>query len=471
MLPMILAAIDQTIVAAALPDIATALDGAEVISWVIVGWLLAAIVVTPVFGRLGDVFGRRRLMFVGLTILTVASVVSALSITIEMLIFARILQGAGAGGLIGLAQALLAEAVPPRERARYQGYLAAVMIGSNAVGPVIGGLLAQHLGWPAIFLFNVPLALAAIALTWRLPPKGGTGEPFRFDMLGLILFALLIGSGLMMLELTRRFEAELMPISAALLAVSVAVVVLLLRQEKRARDPLLPLPMFRIPSVWRADALAACHGAVMVSLITLLPIYLRAVQGLSAGDIGLLMLPLTVSAGVGAVTTGLLVGRTGRTAVFPTVGMICLGASLAAIAMFLPRLPLEGLFVLIALGGLFMGTVMAVVQVTVQVAAGPAMLGSAAASVELSRSIGAAFGTAGAGGVLFAVMTLGAPETVGVFAAALETGPVALRALPEAQATVVEAQIANAFRVAFGTVAGFALLGALAARSIPLRRI
>ena len=169
MLPMFLAVVDQTIVATALPAIAAATGEVERASWIVVAYLIAATIAAPIYGRLGDSFGRRRLMFVALPVFIVASVLCAASPTIELLTLARVLQGLGGGGLMTLSQALVGEAIPPRERARYQGYLAAVAVCANSFGPVAGGYLTEHFGWPSIFLINVPIGLGAFALTWRLP--------------------------------------------------------------------------------------------------------------------------------------------------------------------------------------------------------------------------------------------------------------------------------------------------------------
>src|SRR6202166_4167856 len=169
MLPMFLAAVDQTIVSTALPAIVASTGEVERASWIVVSYLIASTVAAPVYGRLGDEYGRRRLMIVGLCIFVAASLLCALCTSIETLTAARVLQGLGGGGLMTLSQALVGEAIPPRERARYQGYLAGVGISANAFGPVAGGFMAQPLGWQSIFLINLPIGLGAIALTWRLP--------------------------------------------------------------------------------------------------------------------------------------------------------------------------------------------------------------------------------------------------------------------------------------------------------------
>src|SRR5712675_2951357 len=168
MLPMFLAVLDQTIVATALPSIAAATGEVERASWVVVSYLIASTIAAPIYGRLGDAFGRRRLMFAAIFIFIIASLLCAASPTIELLALARVVQGFGGGGLMTLSQALIGEAVPPRQRARYQGYLAAVAVCANTFGPVAGGYLTEHFGWKSVFLINVPIGLIAVLLTRNL---------------------------------------------------------------------------------------------------------------------------------------------------------------------------------------------------------------------------------------------------------------------------------------------------------------
>jgi predicted MFS family arabinose efflux permease len=242
-------------------------------------------------------------------------------------------------------------------------------------------------------------------------------------------------------------------------------------RERRAPFPLLPISLLRQPTIWRSDALAACHGATLVSLIAFLPIYLRVARGLSASETGLVLLPLMLGIGFGSMLTGRSVSRTGLTAIFPSVGLIFATLSLLAFALFADALGPRGLSLLLLWSGLSMGTVMGVVQVTVQNAAGPASLGSAAASVQLSRSIGAAVGTALVGTVLFAALALGEPETARLFEALLQGAAAGLEAVPATRRAAMDAEIAGAFRLAFLTVAAFAAVGVALAWSIPTRRL
>jgi len=474
MLPMFLAAIDQTIVATALPAIAAQLGDVERVSWVVVSYLVAATIAAPVYGRLGDVLGRRRLMFVALAVFIVASVLCAVAPTILLLSAARVLQGLGGGGLMTLSQALVGEAVPPRERGRFQGYLASVFVCASTFGPVAGGWLTQHWGWTSVFLINVPLGLLAFIVAFRLPrrsPGGAPGGRLHFDFIGLGLFAGFIAPMLLALEQAQRFDPRSLPLAAVLAGVAVASLLLLLRQERRARMPLLPVKLLAQAAIWRTDAMAACVGAQLVSLITFLPIYLQVVRGVGPGQVGVMLLPLTMLIAVGSMFTGRMISATGRGAIFPSVGMPMVAMLVAALALLAPWLGLGQLPFLFAAIALFSGTAMPVVQTTVQFVAGPKQLGAAAASVQFSRSIGAAVGTAVVGAVLFASLAATDPAAATLFGAIIETGPHALAGLSAERIAVLQGEIAHAFRTAFLAIAGFSLLAGGMAWSMPVRRI
>jgi EmrB/QacA subfamily drug resistance transporter len=471
MLPMFLAVMDQTIVATALPSMAASLGGVERISWVVVSYLVAGTVAAPVYGQLGDTFGRRRMMVVALAVFIAASLLCAVSQTIETLALARVVQGLGGGGLMTLSQALIGEAVPPRERARYQGYLAAVVVCANTFGPVVGGYLTQHLGWPSIFILNLPVGLAALLLTSRLKARQGTPTAKRFDYPGLLLFILFVVPLLLALEQVQRMEPRSLPLIASLVASGTLALALLLRQESRAARPLLPVGLLRHPAIWRADALAACHGAALVSLITLLPIYVRVGRGMTEAETGLLLVPLMVGLGTGSMVTGRIVSKTGRLSALPSYGLIVVTLNLLALALFADRLSDAALPWILFWNGLFMGTVMGVVQVTVQNVAGASMLGSAAASVQFSRSVGAAFGTAFVMAILFGLLTATDPETARLFGTMLEQTGDVLGRLPPARVSLVRSEIAAAFHAAFLTMAGFTALGLVLAWTSPARHI
>jgi EmrB/QacA subfamily drug resistance transporter len=471
MLPMFLAVADQTIVATALPAIASDVGDVERISWVVVSYLIANTIAAPVYGRLGDSFGRRAMILTGLALFMIGSVLCALAPNIELLTAARVLQGFGGGGLMTLSQALVGETIPPRERGRYQGYLAGVSVASSTFGPVAGGYLTQAFGWRSIFWINLPLGLLAVLLVLRLKTQPGDWRRTSFDAPGLVLFTLFVSPVILALEQVQRMAPNTLPLIAGLLAFGLLSLLALIWQERHATSPLIPPALFREPSVWRGDGLAACHGAALVSLVTFLPIYLRAVRGASPAQTGLLMLPLMFGIGIGSLVTGQLVTRTGRTAVFPSYGLAASTVGLLGFALALPHLSLSALPLVFGVVACFMGTVMGVVQVTIQAVAGQRLLGTGAAMVQFSRSVGAAFGTAIVAAVLFSVIAASDRETATLFGTMIDKGPEAIAALSPARQAIIQGEIGQAFRTAFATVAAFTAVGAWLAFSMPLRRV
>jgi EmrB/QacA subfamily drug resistance transporter len=472
-LPMFLAIVDQTIVAAALPSMAATLGDVERVSWVVVGYLVAATIAAPVYGRLGDVFGRRRMMFIALGVFAVASILCALANSMLMLIICRVLQGLGGGGLMTTSQALIGETVPPRDRPRYQGYMATIVVVSSMFGPVAGGFLTHAFGWRSIFLVNLPLVLLAVWLARRLPVRSIVRETrFRFDFAGLCLFVMLVVSLLLALsELPHhRFSISLWLLAAGS-AAWLALLALLIRHESRTAQPLIPVKLLRRRAIWRADMLATCHGAALVSLITYLPIYFVVARGTTPAETGLLLLPLTASLGIGSMLTGKLVAASGRVAIVPTIGLILATASLVTLAVTAHWLTPIELSALLGLVTFFMGSVMAVVQLTVQSAVEPNSVGAAAASVQLFRTMGSALGTAIVGAVLFAVLAATDIRTAEHFTRIVEHGPAAFETIAAAERLVLRDAITDAFRIAFSTIAVFTATGIVLAWSNPLRRL
>ena len=470
MLPMFLAMVDQTIVAAALPTIAGDLGGAQSLSWIVVAYLIAATAASPAFGRLGDVLGHKKLMFVALVVIVVASILCALAASVELLIAARVLQGIGGGGLMALSQALIGVHVPPRERARYQTFISSTAVFSTAFGSVAGGWLTEQFGWRSIFLVTVPVGLLAMFLVQRLPTFAAERRPFRFDAPGLFLFVVFITASLLALHQVQEWSPQIVWPSLGLLAIGVVAVYLLIRREGRARDPLLPIPLFRHPAIWRGDLMALCHGGLLVSLVTFVPIYLRVAHGISATQIGLALLPITIGMPLGSIVTGLLIVWTGRTAIFPSSGMIVVVLTLAAVGIWLPALGPTQLAGILGFGALFMGTVMSVVQLTIQAACPPDLRGTAAASVHFSRSIGATLGTALVATVVFATMTSTDADAARMFADILQQGSDTVSNLSTARRAVIQAEMTRAFQAAFFVMTGFAALSTVLAWTLPIRR-
>ena len=468
MLPMAMAASDQTILSTALPAIAGALGGVASISWIVVAGIVSGVAAAPVYGQLRDVYGSRRMMAIALCIYMAASLFCASAPTFGLLVFGRFLQGLGGGGLMTLSQAIIGETIPPRERAQYQGYLAAVVVTASVAGPIIGGFLTAHTGWRSVFLFNVPLGLLALIVTLRGPSRAPEPRSWSFDFAGLALFFCCIAPLLLALDAAHTLSVDKIPIVAGLLIIAAASLFGLIKQERHAFTPLLPVSLLRQRTIWMSDALAACHGAALVSLATLLPLYLHVMHGATAADTGIVLLPLMLGIGSGSMITGRFVSRTGRTAVFPSIGLTLATLLLVQQALFMDRWSRVQLLFSLLCVGMSMGSVMSVVQVTVQSAAGGRAIGSAAASVQISRSVGAALGTTISGAVLFGALHFGDPGAAQAFADLFDPLHSSASAAPIAASS---SSIGAAFRAAFLTIAIFTALGATIAWRIPKRRL
>lgn len=450
MLPMFLAAVDQTLLAAATPRIAHDLGGLADTSWIAVGYLLAATITAPLYGRMGDRFGRRGVLLGALAVFVLGSLACGLAPTMWTLIAARVLQGLGGGGLMVLSQALIGELVPPSERPRYQGYFAAVFTVSSVGGPVVGGFVVNHGDWRWLFLVNLPLGLLAAWRVSTLPrPRPSAMRDAPHDPAGVLLFAVCASSALLWFSLAGHRFALVSAWSAGLALLAILTGTALARQQKRHPSPFLPLDIVRIPGVgWICLSVIGFSGT-MFALVFLLPIYLQVGQHSSAAAAGLQLLPLTLGMVVGSTFNGRFSAKTSRSGVLPPFGL-----GVAALALFaLAVLPPSHLTISIAsaLCGMGFGTVMPSAQIATQMLAGRDRLGAAAALLSLTRSTGAALGTAAFGGLAFTLLDVqGGGE-----GATLRVD------------TLSPAQVTHAFHLVFGAVAAYAALGALAAIRAP----
>jgi MFS family permease len=414
MLPMFMAAVDQTLLATALPTIARELGGWRDASWIAVGYLLAATIMVPFYGRLGDRIGRRRVLLSALFVFTAGSLAGGFATSMTGLIAARFVQGLGGGGLMVTAQALIGELVPPRERAKFQGWFAALFSLASVGGPLLGSYVTEWADWRWLFWANLPLAVLATWRIRRLPdqPDLPDGQPIPLasqgpaslreppDVAGMLLFAAATSLTLLWVGFVgNRFDWS-SHISLALLAGSVLGWVALVLVERRRIEPFLPIEMLRKPGVpWLAGTVV-CFASCLFAMVFYLPVYLQLGLGSSVTHSGVMVLPLTVGMVTGSTVTGRIVAATGRPQPLPVAGLGLSCFSLALLALLPPHANW-----IIPLGlacGLGFGTVMPTTQVTLQEIAGRQRLGAATATASLSRSIGSVSGTAVFGALLFA---------------------------------------------------------------------
>ena len=398
-LPMVMAAVDQTLLATASPHIAAALGGVRDTSWIAVAYLLASATAVPFFGRLGDAHGRRNVLLVCLGLFTLGSLAAGASITLPQLIAARVVQGLGGGGLMIMSQALIGELVPPRQRVRFQVWFGLLYTAASITGPVLGGVVVAHASWRWLFLANAPLALFAAWRLLRLPAGDKHPSGHAADITGNVLFALSAVTLLYWLTSGGHRFPWLGTESLAWAGVGTLALVFLVRHELRHVAPFLPVELLRERTIGRLAMLVSLFAACMFSLVFLLPLYLQFGRGISVQASGYLLLPVVGGMVVGAMVSGQILRRTGRPHWIPVTGMSV--ASVALFLFFFLEQSDQYTLVLGVMAGMGMGTVMSTTQLTVQTIAGRQKLGAATALVALSRTMGGAVGTALCGTIAF----------------------------------------------------------------------
>jgi EmrB/QacA subfamily drug resistance transporter len=449
MLPIFLAAVDQTLLATATPAIARDLGDFRDSAWIAVGYLLSSTIMAPLYGRFGDRYGRRDALVAALAVFALGSAACAASQGMWWLIAGRLLQGLGGGGLMVMSQALIGEVVPPRQRPRFQAYFGVVFVLASVTGPVLGGVVVAHWSWRWLFIANLPLAMLAAWRVLRLPPSSRHSVPGQtHDALGVLLFAATASLLLLWLTLAgHRFAWVSFP-SALMAATALALGAALLRRERRHAHPFLPLELLRLRAVAWTGVTLVLFAAGLFALVFFLPVYLQVGHATGAERAGLLLLPLTGGLVLGSNLTGQVVARTGRPDLPPRWGLGAAAAALGLLAV-LPASPAV-ISALGVLAGLGFGTVMPTSQLVVQTVAGRARLGAAAATVSLARSTGASLGTA-----VFGALVFGLISNADLQAALHAASP---------QATQ---QVVHAFHVAFGCAAAMTLLAAWTASRVP----
>lgn len=468
---ILLASLDQTVVIPAVPAIAADLNGFGHLSWIVVAYLIATTVTTPVYGKLSDIYGRRQLLTVSIGIFVVTSVLCAMAQTLDQLILFRTLQGLGGGGLMSLAQAAIADVVAPRQRGRYQGYLAAVWGMASIAGPLIGGYVSEHLSWRWLFWMNLPLGLIAMYSCNRglrmLKAKGGKA---RLDIVGSLLLTLTIVSCLLALSWGGTSYAWLSQEVLGLLALSVAALAALVWQERRAGDPLLPPRMFA-NRTFVCGVTASSLAALSIFLcIFALPLYFQLVRGTSASESGLFVTPFLLANVMGNVISSNLARRTGKMRGILSAGFIGGIAGLCLMAFMGPSAPLAAVLGATLLTGVGLGSCMVGTIMVVQNALESRDIGAGTGAVLVLRSMGSAFGSALAGTLLglgFASALGVAGITQVVDLGALRHGSDVLSHLPPPVMHTLMAGVASTFRTIFAFGAVVALVSLLVVRRMP----
>ena len=455
MLCILLAALDQTVVIPAVPAIASELNAFGHLSWIVTAYLLTSTAATPIYGKLSDIYGRRAMLLPAIALFIAASMLCGAAQTLPQLIGARALQGLGGGGLMSMAQAAIADVVSPRERGRYQGYMASMWGVASVGGPIIGGWTTDHLSWRYVFWINLPLGLAAMFLCNRaLRTMPVISRKAVIDWTGA---ALLVGGVTACLLVLSWGGVEFPWASSPVLgtsALALALLGLLIWYERRARDPILPPRLFGNPTFLRGVLIAFFTSLGLFGVTFLLPLYFQLVIGVDASGSGLLVLPFMVSTVVGAFTAGQVARRLGRTKGITVAALVLSVLGLVLLAL---HPPVWAVLVTSFMTGAGIGATIPAVLMQVQNNAASGDVGAATGSLLFLRSMGGAFGSTMVGSLLAARFNAGLHQA-GVVASvdlgALRGGVEGLSALGSLGLAGARTALVSGFQLSFGVCAG-----------------
>jgi EmrB/QacA subfamily drug resistance transporter len=479
MLGMLLAALDQTIVATALPTIVGDLGGLNHLSWVVTAYLVASTVTTPLYGKFSDIYGRKRTFQFAIVVFLFGSALAGLSQSMIELIAFRGLQGIGAGGLMTLAMTIIGDVVPPRQRGRYQGYMGAVFALASVIGPLLGGFFVDQLSWRWVFYVNIPVGAVALVVTSTVLDLPYTRMVHRIDYAGTVLLVSAVGSILLAVTWGGTQYAWGSPIIITLAVVGAILLAAFVTVERRAAEPVLPLHLFRNRVFAVSTATMFIVGLAMFGGIIYLPLFLQVVGRKSATSAGLLLLPLILGIVFTSIVSGRVISRTGRYKAFPVVGMLVMSLGLYLLSTMGPTTTEVSAGVYMIVLGLGLGMVMQVLVLAVQNAVERRDLGTATGAATFLRSMGGSFGVALFGAVLsnrlatnLADMLPGGHLPAGVSESTLRGSPKVILSLPPDVRGIVIDAFARSIDTVFLAAVPIALAGfaiTLLLRELPLR--
>ncbi|WP_137989529.1 MDR family MFS transporter [Streptomyces vilmorinianum] len=432
LLGMLLAALDQTIVSTALPTIVSELGGMEHLSWVVTAYMLASTAATPLWGKLGDQYGRKKLFQAAIVIFLIGSALCGIAQNMPQLIAFRGLQGLGGGGLMVLSMAIVGDLVSPRERGKYQGLFGAVFGAASVLGPLLGGLFTEHLSWRWVFYINLPIgvvALFVIAAVLHIPARG---TRHTIDYLGTFLIASVATCLVLVASLGGTTWDWGSPQIIGLAVLGAVLLVCFVYVERRAAEPVLPLKLFRIRTFTLVSVISFVVGFAMFGAMTYLPTFLQVVQGVTPTMSGVHMLPMVLGMLLTSTASGQIVSRTGRWKVFPILGTGVTGLGLLLLNEMTETSPAWEMSIYFFVFGAGLGLVMQVLVLVVQNAVSYQDLGVATSGATFFRSIGASFGVAVFGTIFTNRLTVKLDDALAGQTLPPGTGPEQIAADPRA---------------------------------------
>ncbi len=400
---MLPAVLDQTILATALPTVAGDLGRLADVSLLVTAYVVASTAATPLWGKLGDRLGHKPLLLGALLVFVAASCVCGASQNLTQLVAARVVQGIAAGGLMTLAMASVGHLVSPRERGRYQGYIAAAFAGAAALGPLIGGVLVDEVSWRWVFYVNLPLGLlAAAGLAVLLPAERPEPSRAPLDAAGAALLAAATSALLLACVWGGNQHAWDSPTIIGLLATAAALSLALVARERRARDPIVPFSLLTTPTVAVASAGLFLGTAALFAVVVFVPLFLQTTAGASPTEAGLLLVPMTLGTTVSTTLSGRRIARTGNYRRFPAAGLALMALALAVMSALAPSHSVAATAAVLVVFGLGFGMVTQVLLIAVQSSVERRSMGTATAATGFFRALGGAVGAAVLGAVFAA---------------------------------------------------------------------
>lgn len=468
---ILLAALDQTVVIPAVPAIANDLNGFGHLSWIVTAYLIVSTVTTPLYGKLSDSFGRRRLLMVAISLFILASVACAMAQSLTQLILFRALQGVGGGGLMSLAQAAIADVVAPRQRGRYQGYLAMVWAMASIAGPLVGGWVSDHMSWRWLFWINVPLGALAMVMCYRglahLRARGGRPQ---VDWIGAVLLAVAIVAFLLAMSWAGDAFDWISPQMGGLLLITAIAVALLAWQERRAADPMLSPRLFRNRAYVMGVGASALAALNIFLCIFALPLHFQLVRDADASTSGLLVVPFLLSTVAGNLVVAWLAPRMGRMRGILSGGFVAAAIGLVSLATVTPAVPTAMVLIAMTISGVGLGMTMVGTLISVQNALERRDMGAGTGALLVLRSLGSALGGALAGTLLaleFREAMTRAGITQQLDLGALRHGSEAMSHLSPAVRQVLAGGVESGFHLIFAAGAVAAIIALVIVRRMP----